>query len=195
MFFLYRTVWQCLGEVMTIGYVNFPRESCPNVSSPCWIPQADGIINRQTMSTLPQCNTFEKYICMLSNFKASRTMAKRACVKSCTAESYKIQPRYNEIETFSKVSRTLSFIVICINNTFTEGENLVNLCKDKVYQLHSVSLQGDRATRLQRHCGVGGRVSGPVSRVLILRTIEKTNRPHTAIMDCLLRTLLEYTVE
>ena len=41
---------------MNAAYLEFPKEYCPNVSSPCWIPQVDWFLRDQSF---PQCDTFD----------------------------------------------------------------------------------------------------------------------------------------
>ena len=98
-----RFVWQCLGKVMTNGYMKYPNTSCPGVIGACWIPQADSIIHK--IRTLPPCDSFEKYICMLNGYRNTRYEAKRQCLKSCKAENYKAVSRTNDAEPFPYVSR------------------------------------------------------------------------------------------
>ena len=88
---------------MTDGYLNFTNESCPNLANPCWIPQADSIIDQKT-SPLPQCDTFEKYICMLNVFRNTRYKAIKQCTRSCNAEHYKVVSRTNDLKPFPYVS-------------------------------------------------------------------------------------------
>ena len=79
---------------MTEAYLQFPKKSCSNVSSPCWIPQADAIIRDHIKHSLPQCDTIEKYGCMLDSLRLLRGAAYDSfdlhCMKSCLAEIYKI---------------------------------------------------------------------------------------------------------
>ena len=88
---------------MTRGYLNHHNMSCPGVTSACWIPQADSII--QNIRTLPQCDSFEKYICMLNGYRNTRYEAKKQCLKSCKAENYKAVSRTNDAEPFPYVSK------------------------------------------------------------------------------------------
>lgn len=88
---------------MTNGYMKYPNTSCPGVIGACWIPQADSIIHK--IRALPQCDSFEKYICMLNGYRNTRYEAKRQCLKSCKAENYKAVSRTNDAEPFPYVSR------------------------------------------------------------------------------------------
>ena len=94
---------QCQGDVITEDYLNFPKESCPNMSEPCWIPQVQDILPKNITSKLFLCDSVEKYICMLSTAMSSRKNVKKQCKRPCEAESYKITPRTNTIESFTKV--------------------------------------------------------------------------------------------
>ena len=84
-------------------YLDFPKESCPNMSNPCWIPQTDNIVPKATTTRLSQCNTMEEYICMLSTVMNSRKNVKKTCIKSCKAENYNILSRIGTLEPFTKV--------------------------------------------------------------------------------------------
>ena len=87
---------------MNAAYLEFPKEYCPNVSSPCWIPQVDWFLREQSF---PQCDTFEKYGCMLKTARETSfkdVVAK--CQKSCRAEVYKISTEEGEADEFPMVS-------------------------------------------------------------------------------------------
>ena len=89
---------------MTAEYVEFPKKACPNVSSPCWIPQADNIIQEDILHSLPQCDTLDKYSCMLQTLRESKFTREdqvpvkgirteglaSKCMRSCKAETYRI---------------------------------------------------------------------------------------------------------
>ena len=94
---------QCQGDVTTADYLDFPKESCPHVSEPCWIPQIHSILPKNITSKLIQCDNMEKYMCMLFTVMNSRKNVKDRCKKSCKAENYKILSRTNNIEPFTKV--------------------------------------------------------------------------------------------
>lgn len=89
---------------MTALYIDFPKKACPNMSSPCWIPQADNIIDKDIISALPQCDTIEKYRCMLTTVLDARATVNRECITSCYAESHKMLTSRNALEPFPKVS-------------------------------------------------------------------------------------------
>ena len=92
-------------EVMTASYTNFPKKTCPNISSPCWIPQADSIIHEHIIRALPQCDTIERYGCMLDTIRnAVYENIDQQCIKSCKAESYKISSKHNTLDSFTAVS-------------------------------------------------------------------------------------------
>ena len=84
----------------------FPKESCPKVSEPCWIPQIQSILPGAILSGLAQCDSMEKYECMLDTVMYSRKHVKQRCKKSCRAENYKITSRIGSIEPFTKVCMT-----------------------------------------------------------------------------------------
>ena len=83
--------------------MDFPKKSCPNISTPCWIPQAASIIPRD----LPQCDSIQKYSCMMVTLYAARAIVNEQCLKPCGAESYKIESSRNTLEPFVKVSCSL----------------------------------------------------------------------------------------
>ena len=91
------------GEVVTEDYLDFPKDTCPNISDPCWIPQIDNIVPRNITSRLSQCDTMEEYTCMLFTVMKSRTNVKKRCIKSCRAENYNILSRIGSLEPFTKV--------------------------------------------------------------------------------------------
>ena len=94
---------QCQREVVTKEYLNFPKDTCPNISEPCWIPQIDSIVSHTTTSKLNQCDTMEEYMCMLLTLMKSRESIKKQCIKSCKSENYNILPRTGSLERFTKV--------------------------------------------------------------------------------------------
>ena len=96
---------QCIGETMTEIYLKFPKKYCAtNVSSPCWIPQADSIIHEYIMGSLPPCDTIEKYYCMLETIReAAGENFDQHCLKTCEAEVYKISTLEGQADTFQKV--------------------------------------------------------------------------------------------
>ena len=98
--------FQCIANIMSDEYIDFPKENCPNVSSPCWIPQADNIIHEDIIHSLPQCDTVDKYACMLSTLKETRSRANKLtekCMKSCRAETYDIDASRNNLNPFTSV--------------------------------------------------------------------------------------------
>ena len=95
--------FKCQGNIITLDYMDFPKKTCPKVSKPCWIPQIESILPKNILSTLTQCDTLEKYECMLLTVMYSRKNVKKRCKKSCRAENYKITSRTGTIEPFSKV--------------------------------------------------------------------------------------------
>ena len=99
------SVLQCIGEMMTTAYMKFPKKSCPNVTSPCWIPHADNVIHGHIIHSLPQCDTIEKYLCMLDIIRgATYEYVDQKCMKSCKAETYKISTSEGEAYPFEQVS-------------------------------------------------------------------------------------------
>ena len=84
-------------------YMDFPKDTCPNISEPCWIPQIANILPTETTSRLSQCDTMEEYICMLFTVMKSRKNVKKRCKKSCRAENYNILSRTGTLEPFTKV--------------------------------------------------------------------------------------------
>ena len=90
---------------MTARYIDFPKKTCPNVSSPCWIPQAANIIHEEVIHNLPQCNTIDKYSCMLHSIRDWNL--DEICIKSCKAETYAISVSKRNINPFSSVNYTL----------------------------------------------------------------------------------------
>ena len=132
--------------MVTTGYLNYPNQSCYNVSDPCWIPQAASIINKQVVSSLPQCDTREKYLCMLNSLTTAMDKAEINCKKSCSAESYTIQVVNNVLEPVYKVrggkhKNMKSFLLMFI----IEWKCLEELCGIDLQKLHYISLQTDSA--------------------------------------------------
>ena len=73
---------------MTASYIDFPKPSCLNVSSPCWIPQADSVVKEHIIHDLPKCDTIEKYNCMVETIKkAPYDFVDKQCMKSCSVQS------------------------------------------------------------------------------------------------------------
>ena len=101
---------QCQGHVITEDYMDFPKAACPGVSEPCWIPQIQSILPTAIISRLSQCDSMEKYKCMLLTVMYSRKNVKRRCKKSCKAENYKIISRTGTIEPFTKVTHLQSLM-------------------------------------------------------------------------------------
>ena len=96
---------------MTAEYVEFPKKACPNVSSPCWIPQADNIIQEDILHSLPQCDTLDKYNCMLQTLRESKVTREDQvsdkgikCMRSCKAETYRIDSYRHNINPYIRVN-------------------------------------------------------------------------------------------
>ena len=107
---------QCIGEVMTARYTKFPKKNCPAVSSPCWIPQADSIINEQIIRGLPQCDTIEKYGCMLHTLRqAVYRNVEKQCMKSCKAESYNIITSDGTTNPWTTVRSVINTLKLFLN--------------------------------------------------------------------------------
>ena len=87
-------------------YLDFPKDTCPNISEPCWIPQIDNILPKKTKVQLNQCSTMEEYMCMLFTVMKSRKSVKMRCIKSCMSENYNILSRIGSLEPFTKVCTT-----------------------------------------------------------------------------------------
>ena len=86
-------------------FIALSREICPNVTSICWIPQADSIIHENIIRGLPQCDTFEKYICMLEALRRNTKLdIGQECIKPCKAETYKIRTSRSSVDAFTDVS-------------------------------------------------------------------------------------------
>ena len=100
---------QCLGEKAPKSYLDFAKGSCSNISSPCWIPQVDNILDKNTTIRLPKCDTLEKYLCML---KAARAMYRvnKFCDKTCKVTNYEILFRDDDIYPFRKVTISHKFM-------------------------------------------------------------------------------------
>ena len=131
---------------MTDGYINYPNESCPNLAKPCWIPQASSIIG-QKVSPLPQCDSFDKYICMLNALRRTKYKARKQCTRSCNAEHYKVVSRTNEQKPFPYVSITsTSFLLTTYSETlaFEARDNVEDNGFIGISDLYNIPLQGDR---------------------------------------------------
>ena len=89
---------------MTTAYMKFPKQSCPNISSPCWIPHANSIIGGHITHSLPKCDTIEKYLCMLDAIRGAPYEVDKKCMKSCKSETYKISTSKAEAYPFEEVS-------------------------------------------------------------------------------------------
>ena len=90
---------------MTSAYTDFPKEPCPNMSSPCWIPQADSIIQKHTIHSLHQCDTIEKYKCMLNTIRYAKDKIDQQCKKPCKTETYTTNSLRNDLFPLWRVSR------------------------------------------------------------------------------------------
>ena len=124
---------------MTSMYIDFPKKYCPNVTSLCWIPQADSIIHEHIIPDLPQCDTIEKYSCMLLTIRSKVYTINEKCMKSCKAKTYKISSSRNTVDTFSAVSKNICKIEIyrfSINSSILEREDMENLCGSIIPKLH-----------------------------------------------------------
>ena len=110
--------------------MDFPKEYCPNVTTPCWIPHADSVIHEQVLQGLPQCDTIEKYSCMMKALLWAKECAKE-CAKSCAAESYKIMTSHNTIEPFLKVRR-------CGISTISTTDSVLSLQKGKIWAAYII---------------------------------------------------------
>ena len=133
---------------MTSRYTAFPKDFCPNVSSPCWIPQADNIIHEHIIRALPQCDTIDKYSCMLNTIRRDSFEIDQKCMKSCKAESYKTSSIENNMDAFNSVSYNLSNTDFNLFSNFSltlEGENFENLCSHVLPKLNRTHVQGDTA--------------------------------------------------
>ena len=95
----------------TARYIDFPKKSCPGVSSPCWIPQANSVIHDHVANALPHCDSIEKYSCMLDTLRrAGYENIDKQCIKSCKSESYKIMSTRNTLDSFANVSKNFLHI-------------------------------------------------------------------------------------
>ena len=99
---------QCITDVKTAVYMDFSKNDCPNVSSPCWIPQAANVIHEDIIHSLPQCDTFDKYICMLQRLRKDNLKMREKCIKSCKAQTYRISSSQENLNTFKAVYLNLS---------------------------------------------------------------------------------------
>ena len=104
-------LFQCQREVVTEEYMDFPKDTCPNISDPCWIPQIDNIVPQTAKAQLNQCDTMDEYICMLFTVMKSRKSVKRRCIKSCKSENYNILSRIGSVEPFTKVCSTKLLVI------------------------------------------------------------------------------------
>ena len=89
---------------MTLKFIALSKEICPNVTSMCWIPQADSIIHEDVIHGLPQCDTLDKYICMLESLRRHTYRIGQECMKPCKAETYRIRASKNALDAFTDVS-------------------------------------------------------------------------------------------
>ena len=95
---------QCIIDEVTASYIDFPKPSCPNMSSPCWIPHADSIVKEHIIHALPPCDTIDKYNCMVDTLKkAPYDFVDKQCMRTCSVQSYKIALSRNNIEPVQKV--------------------------------------------------------------------------------------------
>ena len=100
-----QTLLQCILQLMTSAYTDFPKEPCPNMSSPCWIPQADSIIQKHTIRSLHQCDTIEKYKCMLNTIRYAKDKIDQQCKKPCKTETYTTNSLRNDLFPLWRASR------------------------------------------------------------------------------------------
>ena len=98
---------KCIGEVMTSKYIAFPKKSCQNITNLCWIPQADSIIHKHIINDLLQCDTIEKYLCMLDTIRRDTNKIEHLCTKSCKAEAYKLSTSRNAVDAFTWVRKPI----------------------------------------------------------------------------------------
>ena len=177
---------------MTARYTDFPKKGCPTISSPCWIPQADNIINDQIIRGLPQCDTIEKYSCMLHTLRqAVYENVEKQCIKSCKAESYDIITSDGTTNPWTTVRGHLSVLWSCFLIDFhTEGHDLVNLCHGGLPKLHWIIVHGGRNVWHQRCCGISWRVSWIVSWILMLWIWQKIDWPDSKFMISIIAWIL-----
>ena len=94
-------LFKCLGDLATRAFRE--KNPCENVTVPCWIPQADNIVDGSIPNVLAMCDTLEKYTCMLKKLKDAKYASPLQCHKSCIAEDYKTLSRIADIEPFTRV--------------------------------------------------------------------------------------------
>ena len=106
---------KCIGEVMTSKYIAFSKKSCQNITDLCWIPQADSIIHKHVINGLPQCDTIEKYLCMLDTIRRDTNKIEQLCPKSCQAEAYKLSTSRNAVDAFTWVRKRHILTIMTFN--------------------------------------------------------------------------------
>ena len=129
---------------MTASYIDFPKQSCPNMSSPCWIPHADSIVKEHIIHALPKCDTIDSYNCMVDTIKkAPYDFVDKRCLRTCSVQSYKIALSRNNIEPVQKVFMTCNNSCALSNSYFlpTEGERVDNLCNGTLPKFHRICVQ------------------------------------------------------
>ena len=100
---------------MTSKYIAFPKKACQNITNLCWIPQADSIIHKHIINGLPQCDTIEKYLCMLDTIRRDTNKIEQLCTKSCKAEAYKLSTSRNAVDAFTWVRKNIDWILWSLN--------------------------------------------------------------------------------
>jgi hypothetical protein len=98
--------FQCTREHMQRQYMTFPNAFCGNISFPCWLPQANQVLDPKHQSNMKPCDTWEHYGCMLSTlFDAANTPT---CERSCTRLKYSVTMSQGFYEPYWSVRHTLS---------------------------------------------------------------------------------------
>ena len=139
------------------------------MSDPCWIPQIDNIVPQAKKSILSQCDTMEKYKCMLLTVMKSRGRIKKKCVKSCKAENYDVRVRTGTLEPFTKVGGTgRTYHIIMINT-----QSLINPQDGKNFwsillklKLHSFTVFKYKETEFNDFISVVAAVGGSLGLFL-----------------------------
>ena len=115
---------------MTSAYTDFPKEPCPNMSSPCWIPQSDSIIQKNTIHSLYKCDTIEKYKCMLNTIRNAKDKINQQCKKPCKTETYKTTSLRNDLFPFTRVStKSVLEFQFHIDRKISERQAMEDLCQ------------------------------------------------------------------
>ena len=93
------------------------NKDCLDISQPCWIPQAHDIVHENIIQSLRQCDTIQKYRCMMTSIQKAKDKAHENCNKLCKTESYHVMDTYNRIEPFPKVI----IITISLQNSYPKN--------------------------------------------------------------------------